>query len=93
MTLYELVYSANLQGNIRVSMWKDDKEKVIAEWKNCDCLYSGDIEDEWMDFEVSYMFCGDDGFLHIEVTDDSDNEDDTPVYVDYYAERNWESEE
>ena len=70
MTLYELVYSAKLQGNIRVSVWKDDEEKIIATWENCTELFSGDIEDEWMDLVVDYIFCPGDGWLHIEVTED-----------------------
>lgn len=67
MKLYELVYNVTLQGNIRISMWVDDTEKVIATWENCQELYSGDIEDEWMDYVVKYIFCPDDGYLHIEV--------------------------
>lgn len=67
MTLYELVYNVTLQGNIRISMWVDDTEKVIATWENCQELFSGDIEDEWMDYVVKYIFCPGDGYLHIEV--------------------------
>lgn len=67
MTLYELVYNVTLQGNIRISMWVDDTEKVIATWENCQELFSGDIEDEWMDYAVKYIFCPGDGYLHIEV--------------------------
>jgi hypothetical protein len=67
MTLYELVYNVKLQGDIRVSMWVDDEEKIIATWENCTELFSGDIEDEWMDLEVDYIFASPDGFLHIEV--------------------------
>ena len=70
MTLYELVYNVKLQGNIRVSMWVNDEEKIIATWENCEELFSGDIEDEWMDFVVDYIFCHGDGFLHIEVKED-----------------------
>ena len=70
MTLYELVYNVKLQGNIRVSMWVNDEEKIIATWENCTELFSGDIEDEWMDFIVDYIFCPGDGFLHIEVKED-----------------------
>ena len=67
MTLYDLVASTNLQGNIRVSTWKDDNEKVIAKWQDCDELFCGELEEEWKDMEVDYIFCSCDGFLHIEV--------------------------
>lgn len=67
MTLYELAYQTKLCGNIRVSTWKDDEEKIIATWTGVEELFSGDIEDEWMDFEVDYIFASPDGFLHIEV--------------------------
>lgn len=70
MTLYELVYNVKLQGNIRVSMWVGDEEKIIATWENCAELFSGDIEDEWMDFIVDYIFCPGDGWLHIEVREE-----------------------
>lgn len=67
MTLYELVYQTKLCGDIRVSMWKDDEEKIIATWTGVEELFSGDIEDEWMDLEVDYIFASPDGSLHIEV--------------------------
>lgn len=67
MKLYELVYQVVLQGNIRISMWVDDEEKILGTWEDCQQLFSGDIEDEWMDYEVSYIFCPGDGWLHIEV--------------------------
>ena len=70
MTLYELVYNVKLQGNIRISMWVGDKEKIIAKWENCMELFTGDIEDEWMGFIVDYIFCPGDGWLHIEVKED-----------------------
>ena len=67
MTLYELVYNVKLQGNIRISMWVGDEEKIIATWENCEELFSGDIEDEWAELIVDYIFCPGDGWLHIEV--------------------------
>ena len=70
MTLYELVYLVKLQGNIRVSMWVDDEEKIISTWEDCAELFAGDIEDEWMDFKVDYIFCPGDGWMHIEVKED-----------------------
>ena len=70
MKLYDLVYSVVFQGNIRISMWCGDEEKIIGEWRNCEQLFSGDIEDEWMDFRVTYIFAPGDGWLHVEVTED-----------------------
>ena len=52
MTLYELVNSTTIQGNIRVSMWEDDEERIISTWENCEELFSGEIEDEWMGLVV-----------------------------------------
>lgn len=70
MTLYELVYQTKLCGDIRVSKWENDEEQVIATWTETEELFSGDIEDEWMDFKVDYIFASPDGFLHIEVKED-----------------------
>ena len=70
MTLYELVSSAKIQGDIRVSMWCGDDEKVISTWNNCDQLFTGEIEEEWQDLEVDYIFCPGDGVLHIEVKEE-----------------------
>ena len=70
MKLYELVYSVTLQGYIRISTWENEEEKILGIWKNCEQLYSSEIKDEWLDMEVSYIFCPGDGFLHIEVKND-----------------------
>ena len=70
MTLWELVASAKIQGDIRVSMWVDDEEKIIGTWEDCEQLFTGEIEEEWEDLEVDYIFCPGDGFLHIEVKED-----------------------
>lgn len=73
MTLYELVDNVKLQGNIRISMWDfmGETEKVIATWENSvNELFVGDIEDEWADLIVDYIFCPGDGWLHIEVKEE-----------------------
>lgn len=67
MKLYDLVASVILQGNIRLSMWRDDTEIVLSTWEECEQLFTGEIEEEWEDLEVTYIFCPGDGFLHIEV--------------------------
>lgn len=67
MKLYDLVASVILCGNIRISMWEDDREKVIATYTDCEQLWTGEIEEEWEDLEVLYIFASPDGYLHIEV--------------------------
>lgn len=66
MTLYTLVASTIIQGNVRISAWDGETEKVVATWENCEQLWSGEIEEEWEDFEVKYIFASPDGYLHIE---------------------------
>ena len=48
-------------------MWRDDTEIVLSTWEECEQLFTGEIEEEWEDLEVTYIFCPGDGFLHIEV--------------------------
>ena len=70
MTLYELCYLAKIQGNIRISMWRGEEELVIAKFEACEQLFSGYIDDEWIDLVVDYIFCPGDGWLHIEVKEE-----------------------
>lgn len=70
MSLYMFVYNVKLQGNIRLSVWVGDEEKVLAKWYDCEELFSGDIEEEWEDLIVDYIFCPGDGWLHIEVKEE-----------------------
>lgn len=67
MTLYELVASVNLQGDIRISKFDGDEEKVLGVWEECEHLYCGELDDTYGDLEVDYIFCPGDGFLHIEL--------------------------
>ena len=67
MTIYELVNDSTIQGNVRISTWKEDEEEVLLEIRNTDDLFTSDLEEEWEDAEVDYIFCGRDGYLHIEV--------------------------
>lgn len=67
MILYDLVASVKLQGNIRLSMWEDDTEKVLSTWEDCELLFTGEIEEEWEVLVIDYIFCPGDGWLHIEV--------------------------
>ena len=68
MTLYELVNDCEVQGAVRVSVWRDDEEIVLLETDRTDDFGPGDLKDEWEDMEVGYLFCVD-NVLHIEVTD------------------------
>lgn len=68
MTLYELVNDITVQGAVRVSMWNDDTETVLFETEQTDDFGTGDLEEEWEDLEVGYIFCVD-NVLHIEVND------------------------
>ena len=66
-TLYDLVNSTTVQGDIKITIF-DELGHEIEEWqtKYCDDLSNADISDfEFM--EVNYIFCGSDGFLHIEL--------------------------
>ena len=65
MTLYELVNSITIQGNVRLSIFEDDSEKS-TDYKGTYDLSDEDIE-EFEDMMVTYMFYGDDGFMHIEL--------------------------
>lgn len=68
MTLYELVNDITVQGAIRVSSWNEhDEEDVLFQTDGTDDFGCGDLEDEWEDREVKYIFCPGDGFLHIEI--------------------------
>lgn len=64
MTLYDLANETTVQGNIRISQWKDDEEKIL--------LVKKDVEDFHCPLKlegkrVLYIFCPGDGYLHIEV--------------------------
>ena len=72
MKLYDFVASVVLQGNIRLSLWRDDTEIVLSTWEDCEQLFTGELEEEWEDLEITYIFCASDGYLHIEVKEDDD---------------------
>lgn len=70
MTLYELVNDVTVQGAIRVSAWNYDEETILFQTDSTDDFNTGNLDEEWEDREVLYMFCPGDGFLHIEVSAD-----------------------
>ena len=66
MTLYDLVNGTMVQGDVRISVWKDDEEIKVKEFTYVDDLSYNNI-DEFLDMTVSCIFCGGDGYLHIEL--------------------------
>lgn len=72
MTLYELLNSSEVQGNVLISVW-DTREELkqlrFSEYEDVSCA---DIPDDIEDAEVRYLFCDKDGCLNIEVRLTSD---------------------
>ena len=65
MTLYDLATNVTVQSNIRISTFNDQyEEQVLFEQRNVDTL---SVPWELANRTITYMFCGTDGFLHIEV--------------------------
>jgi hypothetical protein len=69
ITINDLLNNITVQGNIRVSAWTRDGEKVIVmtDGHRYDSLFSSELPKRWRNSEILYMFCPDDGFLHIEL--------------------------
>lgn len=87
MTLYELMDSVTVQGDVRLSVFCDGEEIAVAEFKESQGLCSHDLYQygctltvdgdctylsEWEWYEVKYIFCPGDGFLHIELEQSED---------------------
>ena len=66
MTIYEMTNTTTVQGNIRISAWVKDEEVIILSKENVDDLQALTLSC-YEDCEVTYMFCSNDGFLHIEI--------------------------
>ena len=71
MTLAELTHETTIQGDIRLSVWKDGEETKVRELKCVDDLSNPLWYDRKLfgmkDLEVNYIFCPGDGYLHIEL--------------------------
>ena len=68
-TLYDLVNSTTIQGNIRLSIWKNYAEEIeCVEILNTDDL-EREVEmiDRFVYLEIMYIFCTRDGFMQIEL--------------------------
>lgn len=73
MKLFELTRETTIQGNIRLSVWKDGEEKKVWTQKCVDDLdgyvWCNPKLCGWKDMEVNYIFCPGDGLLHIELAE------------------------
>ena len=74
MALYELCHNITIQGNVRISIFDEDgeEEKVFYIDQVVDDLLwdfscEQDFEEEMVEYEVTYLFVGGDGYLHIEL--------------------------
>lgn len=69
LTLSDLLENACVQGNVRISTWKEDcEEVVIRTFDETEYVpYNDRLLKKWQNAEVIYMFAARDGFLHIEV--------------------------
>lgn len=73
MKLFELTHEVTIQGDIRLSVWKDGEEKKVKTLKCVDDLsnplWCNPNILGWKDMEVTYIFCPGDGLLHIELAE------------------------
>ena len=73
MTLDDLLSIGGImiQGNVRLSVWKDGEETMVKEIKGTDNL-NGERIKKYRDMQVLYIFSAFDGFLHIELNDEEE---------------------
>lgn len=70
MLFGNLIKNTTIQGDVRLSVWKDDEETSVEYFHNVD-----DMKTEpcrlfaWL--KVKYVFCPGDGYLHIELDGDA----------------------
>ena len=67
MTLYDLVNGTCVQGDVRISVWKDDEEIAVKCYTGVDDLAYVRTPAYMEEMCVKYMFCPGDGYLHIEL--------------------------
>ena len=72
MTLRDMITNFTIQGNVRLSLWKDGEEVSVRYIDYADDLGTEKLPPKWKDKEVTYMFAGVDGFLHIELSSDEE---------------------
>ena len=75
MSLYDLVNSVTIQGDVRISFWNDDEEVVLLEENGTDdlcyevCGAGGDVA-MFDCCKVKYIFSAGDGYIHIELDEE-----------------------
>lgn len=66
MLFGNLIKKTTVQGDVRLSVWKDGEEKFVEYFRNVQ-----DMKNEpcrlYDYFDVNYIFCPGDGYLHIEL--------------------------
>ena len=67
MTLEDLMNGTQIQGDVRLSVWKEEEESAVKCYTGVDDLAYIDIPADMADMRVKYMFCPGDGYLHIEL--------------------------
>lgn len=67
MTLGDLIQNVTVQGDVRLSVWKDDDELSVVYLQETGGLSNQKIIQPKLDYEVLYMFASTDGYLHIEL--------------------------
>ena len=67
MTLKDLIQNVTVQGNVRLSVWKDDDELSVVYIQETGGLSNQKIIQPKLDYEVLYMFASTDGYLLIEL--------------------------
>lgn len=67
MTLVELANEITLQGDIRISLWEDGEETKVKTYTMTDDLSYMNIPKWAKEKEVNFLFCGGDGYLHVEL--------------------------
>lgn len=70
MKLEDLINVTTFQGDIRLSLWKDGEETKVKEYSMVDDLSFMNVPAWARNKEVNYIFCGVDGYLHIELEGD-----------------------
>lgn len=67
MTLEELTQNITIQGDIRLSVWKDSEEVLVVCVGGTECLANQKDIRKMLGYEVLYIFAAPDGYLHIEL--------------------------
>ncbi len=72
MTLRYLINNICIQGDVRISVWEGEEEKLIKEFYGVSDLKSLNLSG-FKNMYVTYMFVGGDNMLHIELQSREDH--------------------